>query len=439
MSLGIKLVIIMIFLRSLGFGFIDPYYSIYLSQFTANYTIVGILSGMLGLASLIALVPLTRLMDRVQDNQIMEDGEIFQTLSMVIYILAGVFKNIPILILALILHGVAQQFIIVGAESFIRRHSPASSERNFAYYNALNYGGWILGMFISAFIINYLNLNILFLFLIPSSVAGIILLRRTRDRGLSSLISGILKYFHNTRDVQAMVSDIKTLNPRTPYFLLLAFSDGMIRMYIMIFVPLFGISIGLSLPKIAIMMAAIHIPFVFSHIINRFAGRFRQMNLISIGLLIGGISLVLLALIVHEVWIAVLLALNSLTLATIYPAYNGLLTRLTPIRQLGEVTGVVNFVFRLGQIAGPVIMGLIADLYGIKFSFYTLALFFFGLSILSWFLRGYDDLILEDDNNHIAEQNHEGDMTNILPAQNSGNKILNAGSSQKAHKTLTKI
>jgi hypothetical protein len=76
-SLGIKLIDFVIFLRTLGWGFADPFFSIFIKTFHESYTAVGGLVSIMSIVSLFTLIPLLRLADKVKDASIMMDGEVF--------------------------------------------------------------------------------------------------------------------------------------------------------------------------------------------------------------------------------------------------------------------------------------------------------------------------------------------------------------------------
>ena len=50
--IGIKLIVLVIFLRTFGWGFVDPFWSIYLNQFQNNYTAVGLLTSVMSFSAL---------------------------------------------------------------------------------------------------------------------------------------------------------------------------------------------------------------------------------------------------------------------------------------------------------------------------------------------------------------------------------------------------
>ena len=390
---GVKLVVLVIFLRTFGWGFVDPFFSIFIDTFSKNYTAVGLMISLMGLISFLAVIPLLRLADRVKDTRIMEDGEIFYLFAIIFYIAAGFMKSLPLLMIALTLNGIGLPLVVVGAEAFIRKHNGKSGSASaFGFYTALNYFGWILGMVIAAFLVPYYNFNTMFLFILPSVIISFFILPRIHERGFRSFLMGLRRYFHRTQDFKDIVQDIKNLDRRMFFFLVLAFLDGLITIFSYVFIPLFALTLDLSLQKVALLMAVMYFPFIFSFFFSEMADRMKKMNVIAFGLFVGAISFILLTFIVHQMWIVILATMASLSLAIIRPAYNGMITQMTPVRMLGEISGLNNMFFRIGQIVGPVFSGLIADAYGIKFAFLLIAILALALGIITLLLRGYEYL-----------------------------------------------
>ena len=394
---GVKLIVFVIFLRTFGWGFIDPYFSIFIDSFSNNYTIVGVFMSIMSAISLLVTIPLIRLADKVKNARIMEDGEILYLFTIMCYMAAGFLTSVPLLIIAFILNGIAHPLVSVGAEAYIRKHGGKSGDsRSFGYYTALNYFGWILGMFIASFLIPYYSLNVMFLFVLPSIVASLFILPRIRERGLKSFFRGLKRYFHKVQDFRDIADDMRNINKKMYFYLFLAFFDGIITMFKFVFLPLFALTINLSLSEIALFMAVMYVPFIFSYFFSEVADRRGKKNVIATGLFIGAVSYVLLSFVVEQAWVVMLATMTSLALAIIRPAYNGVITHLTPRRMLGEITGLNNLLIRLGYIVGPIFSGLIADAYGIQVAFFVIAIFAFGLGIITLLIKGYDPIVPKD-------------------------------------------
>jgi len=391
--LGVKLIIFVIFLRTMGWGFADPFFSIYLYQFKNDYTVIGLFSGLLSLSALISIIPLLRLGDKMKEKIIISDGQLLYLFVIAGYVISGIFKNIPLLILTLLFNGIAQTFVVVGTEMYIEKYGAPGKARPFALYIAMDYLGWTLGMLIAAFTVRYYGLNYMFLFILPSIVSSFFILPRVSEKGIRSLFAGFRHYFHSSKDVLRVIRDFKDLNSKMLFFLVIAFFDGVVYMFSYIFIPLLGLSVNMSLSSVAILMAVMYFPFVLSFFFTEAFEKSSKMDIISIGLFIGAVSFTLLYFIVDKYGILILAATISLSMAIVRPLYSGAITRLSRPSMVGEMTGINSLVQRIGRVLGPVLTGVVADHYGLPTSFLMIAVIAFGLGSIALILRGYDYFI----------------------------------------------
>jgi len=383
LPVGIKLICLVLFARFVGWGFIDPYLSLFVMDFGVGYTGVGVFFSLMYLVAIITVVPLLRLADRVKDARLMEDGEIIYLVVVLLFVLAGLFKSIPLLLGAFLLAGPGNSLIIVGGESYIRRHDSHSKKSTlFSFYTAIGYAGWILGILLGAFTFPYYGMNGMFLALLPGVLLGIWILPHIRERGVSGLVGGLLRYFHRGSDLKDLVASLKDLNPRSAFFLLITFFDGLITVFGFVFIPLFAVSVDLSLKQVALLMGLMHVPLIFSVVFTRLSAIFHRMTVMSLGLSLAGLSFAILFFVQTPGWIIFLMMLKSIAVGFMRPAYNSLLSGITPHRMLGQISGLSYLALTLGFAVGPFFSGLVSDAYGIRFCFLILAVLAGVLSLL---------------------------------------------------------
>jgi MFS family permease len=387
--LGVKLLVWAIGLRAFGWGFADPFFSLYLNQFTQDYTLIGMFTSLVAFSALITIIPLLRLSDPMKEAIVVQDGQVLYILVVAGYIVSGLFLNIPLLICTLLLNGIAQTLIVVGTETYIRKHDGGGKSGPFGFYVALDYLGWVLGMFVAAFTVHYYSLNWMFLFILPSIFAAFILLPRLQEHGIASLFEGFRKYFHTKQDFLDLLKDFKGINPKVAFFLILAFFDGVVRMFAYVFVPLFGLSLHLDLRSIALLTVVMNVPFILSYFFSEISDSFNKMKVAAAALFIGAFAFVALHFVVGQWWLIGLSAMISFSLALLRPAYNGLISKFTPRGRSGEITGIYNLADRFGRILGPIATGLVADYFGLNATFLVIALSALGLGLISVSLRDY--------------------------------------------------
>ncbi|MBI5421956.1 MFS transporter, partial [Candidatus Peregrinibacteria bacterium] len=384
------LLVLIVFLRALGWGFADPFFSLYLNQFTQDYALIGLLSSLVAFTALLTIIPLMRLTDKIQEGVLIRDGQVLYLFVLFSYVLGGLFLNFPLLIFGLALNGIAQTLIVVGVEAYIRKHDGGGKSGPFGFYTAMDYLGWVLGMLAAAFLVHLYSLNSMFLFILPSIFLSFLILPQIHEHGLRSILTGFKRYFHKRQDFVDLLTDFRDLNPKMVFLLTLAFFDGALRMFAYVFIPLFAVSLQLDLKAIALLMVVMNAPYIFSYFFSEISDVVNKMKVIAFGLFIGFLAFLMLYTLVNQWWVLGLSALTSLSIAVIRPAYNGLITKFTPRGKTGEVTGIYNFVDRIGRIVGPILTGVIADAYGLNITFLLIALISLGLGFISIALRGYD-------------------------------------------------
>lgn len=391
-SFSIKLIVLVIFLRSMGWGFIDPYFSIYLRSFTEDYILLGILGSLISFSSLLVFVPLIRLGDKVKDVIFVRDGEFLYFFVMMTFIIAGFSKSVSLLVVSLFFSGIAQSLILFGTQAYVRKHSKQKASP-FGLLIGFDNLGWIIGMMAGAWLFSFYGLNWMFLFVLPSIIAGLVIIPHIHERGIRSILRGVKKYFHSKQDIRDLVSNCKEYDHKTFFFFLLAFFDGVLILFMYIFVPLYALDSGMSYKDIAILMAVMYIPFIFSYFVSGLEDHLRKMYVIAFGLFVAGISFFFLYFITDSNYLIVFAAVISLSMTIVRPAYNGAITRLTPRGKMGEMTGLNNFIERIGRVTGPVLAGLIATNFGLSMNFLILSAFAFVLGTVSLFLKGYDLIV----------------------------------------------
>ncbi len=327
---GVKLISVLMALRTFGWGFADPFFSIFIQQFSGSYTAVGFFLSLMGFVALLTLVPLLRLADHVKDTQIFLDGQALYLLVAAGYTAAGFTHSVPVLVGTLMIHGIAQPMLLVGAEAYISKHSNGGSATAFGLYIAMDCLGWVLGMLVAAFTVQWYGLNYMFLFVLPSVFASLFLVSHIHDGGLKSYLAGLFKYFRHRSDFEALAADMRNLSPRALFLLAVSFFDGVVQMFSYVFIPLLAVSLRLGLKEIALLMAVMYLPFLFSFFFSEVADRFSRSVMIACGLLLTSAAFFLLRLMTDPAALVVLAALLSLSMAIVRPSTSGALARLTP-------------------------------------------------------------------------------------------------------------
>ena len=149
---SVKTVTLIISLWLFGWGMVDPLFSLYIKSIVPNYKYIGLAMALFNLTAIFVVIPLGKAEDYVNPINILWRSFIIYILVSILYIFAGTYKSIFILILTLILHGFASPMVYVSARTFIKKHAENKNASRIAgLFSMTTYGFYALGMFFSAF------------------------------------------------------------------------------------------------------------------------------------------------------------------------------------------------------------------------------------------------------------------------------------------------
>ncbi|MBI5411599.1 MFS transporter [Candidatus Peregrinibacteria bacterium] len=389
-SSSVKVMGLMVANKYIGIGLIDPFYALFLGSLTNNYTAIGGMVSLMGLVSLFAVIPFARVADHVRTKFVVWHGLQLYCVVALLYFFAGVYHQIPLLILALILHGFAVVMVDTGAEVFIRRHAPFhKTAEAFGYLESVKNFGWVLGILLGGFLFPYYGFKGMFLAMVPCMLINSFLVKWVNDEGITSLLASLRRYSSHLRDFFGLFQDFHHLGRRIYFLYFITFFDGLVGVLTYTFIPLFARSLDLSYAGIALLMAVMYAPCIFSFLFAELADRLNKAGLIMVGLAIAVFTFVALFLVVSRFWVVLFSGLISVSMAIVRPAYNGLLSDFSPPKILGEVGSIQNFISRFAVMICPLFFGYIADVLSIRFVFLFTAGIAFALILLSLGMRGY--------------------------------------------------
>ena len=139
-------------------------FSLYLKTITPNYALIGILAATSNLVTMFFAVPLGELEDHIDSNIFLKWGLFGYCILSLIYLLAGVYGMLSILIFGLIFNGVVSSMVVVSARTYIKKKSPNNKESTFAgLFNMFYFGFYALAMFLGYYGHKIYNLNTMFL------------------------------------------------------------------------------------------------------------------------------------------------------------------------------------------------------------------------------------------------------------------------------------
>lgn len=350
-----------------GIYVVRPIISYKALELGADAALVGIVGATFALAPLVFAIVLGQFVDRGKAGIAMFLGSSILALTT----LALLFiDSIPLLMIAMPSLGMGHLLVMIGGQTLIANRSGSDKyEKNFGlltFYASLGHtigplvGGWLADSGEGR-----LNANAAFgfaLFIFVLSIFSVALLATKKENQVVEL-----KAEHKPSAAQVLAV------PSFKSAIFVASASTSVVDVVLIFLPLFGQEIGLSITEVGILLAvrsvaSMAVRLVLGQISNRLGLR----RILIWGSLATVVSMVALALADNFWLIAAIMAIAGFTMGIGQPATMAWVSRIASPDTRGLAIAIRLSANRLGQVAMPAVAGLIAG-GGVSAVFYMLA------------------------------------------------------------------
>lgn len=334
----------------------------------ADAAMVGIIGATFALAPLIFAIRIGQFVDKGRAGIALAAGSVILALTT----LALLFiDSIPLLMVAMPALGMGHLLVMVGGQTMIANRSGSELyEKNFGlltFYASLGHGlGPLFGGWLADSGEARVNANAAFLFaLILFLLAIISVFALARKSEISSLVLS-----DSTKTTVASV--MKTSTFKSAIFV--ASATTAVVDVVLIFLPLFGRQIGLSVTEVGILLAIRALASMGVRLVLGEISRKLGLRLIlNAGSALTLVSMVALALVDNFWIIAVIMLVSGFAMGIGQPATMAWVSRIAAADSRGLAIAIRLTANRFGQVALPAVAGVIAG-GGVAGVFYMLAL-----------------------------------------------------------------
>lgn len=372
-----RVLLLSVFMAMVGLGIISPIMPNYASDLGASGLYIGLIYSSFSLSRAILQTPVGRLADTYSKKKIIVTGLIMYATVSVIY----TYVTSPeMLIIVRVLHGVGSSMMMPVAMAYGINLTPKGQEGKYmGYLNTALFTGYGTGPFIGGYIYeNYstrMVFNTMSVLVVISLILTMLFVPDETSLGMSKRRTLV-----PIREILAN----RTLSSLLVYRAVNALGRGTI----LTFLPLFAVQIlGLSSTYIGVILSVgIFLNALLQTPMGILADRFNRRILLISGGLIASVGYLYM---VHtgtiaEIFVARIIV--SIGGALSIPAVTAIIAEEGREYGSGSTVGVFNTAMSIGQIVGPVMSGVLLDLYGMGSVFYFSGLISFSSVFAFWFL-----------------------------------------------------
>ncbi len=369
----------------LGIGMISPVLPQYACTFGVNITMVGLLITVFGIARIIVDIPAGRLTNRLGRRPVLIIGPLILAAGSVG---CGFAVNYWVLLCFRFIQGIGSAMYTTAAMVILADiTTPANRGRLMSYYQGSLLLGSGLGPTMGGFIAQYFGLAApFFVYAFFIFLAGLLAYLRlpetlpSQSDITSARVAGKSDPTPSTGEVMVLLRNINFILISMVTFGIFFMRQGALNEIL----PLLGTNrlglregqIGLALTLVAV------IQFITIFPAGRFSDRFGRKAVITLGSLIVAASLVLMARSYNYRFLLLTCLTMGMGLGISGSIPSAYVVDIIPIESYGTAMGTYRAISDLGFVIGPVLLGWLADIRGLKYSLLFNSLFLFLIVLL---------------------------------------------------------
>lgn len=356
----LKLMSLIVFVYSLGWGIVEPFLPIYLKSLLATYTYVGVVIGMLSIFSIFWTLFFGCIIDKVSKKKII-------ALTFFLYLpfssILLSLKSFASFIFFRVYHSLIASSFWTTSEAYIREHSPKHrASEAFGLFDMSYFLSLVVGPVIGGLLILRYGFSILYSISLFAAIALFMLLFLKGSRRKARLRDILVPDFKH--EFKCFIEKKGLM-----VFSIVDFFIGFCTGVALMLLPLFAYNLGANYLQVGIVYSLFYLPFISEFYFSIKADCNGRKPLIITGLALGAAFFLFLFIVKDIVMLFACSFLLSIAFAIIQPALQGRITELMPKSEIGGLTGVTRSIWLLGMGAGPIVAGFVSDILGLRWAF----------------------------------------------------------------------
>lgn len=353
----------------MGMGILLPILSPFAKQLGASETIIGLIFAGFALSRGIFSPLIGNASDRYGRKNIMYIGLLFYSVLPVGYIFVNSLWALAVL---WFIQGLASSMVAPIAQSYLGDITPNGKEgRIMNLFYLGQFGGIAIGPVLGGYLADHVSFSAPFYVMIASSLLALALVyfsiptRRLKTRNSKNDIS-------RPRFKDTFMAILKDHSMRGILYYMIG--RGFYRWGFNALFPIYALTMtSLSMSQVGLIISCYMLSgALFQYPFGRLADRFgdRKAEIIAIGGGIAALTMFFVPFLTQLSWLIVLMIVMGIFSALSRASTVVIRTKRGRVHGMGAVTGLYTSSFSSGQVIGPFIFGVIADIWGIPISFY---------------------------------------------------------------------
>lgn len=375
----------------------DTFFSLYVKTILDNILWVAMIWWLVSFIRLFFTIPIWKLNDHADIKSIIFLSKFFFAIAWILYFFAGLLGSISILIIAVIFNWFASATLFTTFNSYLRHwiNKNHSWSAFGLFFSSLNFA-YVVWALISVSFINLIDLKYVFLFIALFSIISFFTDRHLPDirkkkklhiflkqSFLRQFVRGVfsLQSFKDTRN------DLKASSSSVFSGLKFEFLFGALNYIGFLFIPIISFQNNLSLAEIAIIFAIMRVPYIIDLVLGGISDKFNKKWFILFVLLIVSFLYSILGFMHWFLPIVIISFGISMGLAIIRPVISSLTSEDWNKKIIWSITGAEQFMWRLGDVAGAIIFGVVSSIFSGKIAFIVIGALLFIFSFMQLFKK----------------------------------------------------
>lgn len=389
--IGIKILSRATAIRWMGWGFAESLLPIFFFSFGASYAQAGLLRSTYDIVFILALPIVGMAADRFRATSLILLGMIGTIFIGVSYFLAGVTGFIFFAIIARGLNGLTFALDSVGRETYFRRHaSKETLATMFGYFDSVASFWWVTAALVGIILIQYFKIHELLLLIVPASLVSIYVVHRFRKtENKLSPPEGKMRMGNAYKE--ALV-ELSTWQWNLRGLAILNFFIALSATFAGFFLPIEAYLGGASLSKTILIGVMFTLPSLFGFFLGKLFDK-RGLSIFFGSMMSLAILLASLAFFDTYMWQITAALGIGIVLELLSIGSNELITVHSQPEHFGRISGVMKSIYDMGNLAGPLIIGILLDVSGKTIPFLVVAIMIAVMTIIFYVFRDKMKLI----------------------------------------------